>query len=145
MGYPLTSQICGAVNGGCYQWFQGGLVFSSAATAPQSVTRPYHQAWVAQGNENGWLGYPLTSQICGAVNGGCYQWYQGGLIFSSAATAPQAMSRPIHQAWVSQGNENGWMGYPTSATTPDGQGGTRQTFQAGTITISSTGAVTITR
>jgi uncharacterized protein with LGFP repeats len=66
-------------------------------------------------------------------------------VFSSAETAPQAMSRAIHQAWVSQGHENGWMGYPTSATTSDGQGGTRQTFQAGAITISAGGAVTITR
>ena len=145
LGYPLTNQICGgAPNGGCYQWFQGGLISSSNTTAPQAVTSAYHSTWGTQGFESGWLGYPLTNQICGgAPNGGCYQWFQGGLISSSNTTAPQAVTNAIHAAWGTVGYEGGRLGYPTGPVTTVSGGGTSQTFQGGTISIGPSGEATI--
>ncbi|SDK78239.1 Lyzozyme M1 (1,4-beta-N-acetylmuramidase), GH25 family, partial [Arthrobacter sp. ok362] len=35
-------------------------------------------AWAAVGGGDGKLGYPTSNEICGLVNGGCYQRFQGG-------------------------------------------------------------------
>ncbi|SEU00078.1 LGFP repeat-containing protein, partial [Geodermatophilus poikilotrophus] len=48
----------------------------------------------------------------------------------------------VRDAWAATGWENGRLGYPTG----DPQavaGGTRQTFQGGTVTVSATGQATV--
>jgi uncharacterized protein with LGFP repeats len=145
LGYPTTGKVCGQVNGGCYQMFQGGGINYSPATGAQlSLYGPIRNAWGANGFENGKLGYPTTGKICGQVNGGCYQMFQGGGINYSPATGAQLSTwGAIRNAWAATGFQDGRMGYPTSSGETCGlvRGGCYQMFQGGGIVWSpATGA-----
>jgi GH25 family lysozyme M1 (1,4-beta-N-acetylmuramidase) len=144
LGYPTSDEVCGLVNGGCYQAFQGGAVNWSASTGAQlSLFGPIRSAWGASGFENGPLGYPTTGKVCGLANGGCYQMFQGGAInWSQASGAQLSLWGPIRDAWAASGFENGPLGYPTTGKVCGlANGGCYQMFQGGSIVwSSSTGA-----
>ena len=142
MGYPTTPTVCGIKDGGCWQLFQGGVIMYSPATGTQPMRSVVHAAWVGQGYENGWMGYPTTPTNCVARDGGCWQLFQDGLVMYSPATGAQPMRSVVHRAWVAQGYENGWMGYPTSASQPTSAGGYTQTFQGGSLTVDAAGVPT---
>ncbi|MET4588373.1 uncharacterized protein with LGFP repeats, partial [Pseudarthrobacter sp. PvP022] len=36
--------------------------------------------WGSLGFENGKLGYPVSGEVCGQPDGGCFQRFQGGTI-----------------------------------------------------------------
>ena len=144
MGYPTTPTVCGVRDGGCWQAFQSGVVMYSPATGAKSMRPFVHQAWVAEGYENGWMGYPTSPSVCGIKDGGCWQLFQGGLVMYSPTTGAQTMRPSIHTAWVSQGYENGWLGFPTSGSQPSANGGYTQNFQGGTIAVDSAGNPTYT-
>lgn len=144
LGYPTTPSVCGIKDNGCWQLFQGGLIMYSPVVGANSMTPAFHTAWVAQGYENGWMGFPLTPTVCGSVNGGCWQAFQSGVIISSPPTGVRSMRPEVHTAWVSQGYEEGWLGYPTSDSQPGAGGGYTQTFQNGTIAVSAAGVATYT-
>ena len=139
MGYPATPTVCGIKDGGCWQLFQGGVIMYSPATGTQPMRSVIHNAWVTQGYENGWMGYPTTPSNCVSRDGGCWQLFQDGLIMYSPATGAQPMRSVIHRAWVTQGYENGWLGYPTSASQASPSGGYSQTFEGGTVTVDKNG------
>jgi uncharacterized protein with LGFP repeats len=143
LGGINTGVVCGIVNGGCWQAFRNGVIMYSPATGASAVRSDFHKAWVAQGNENGWMGYPTTPTICNIKDNGCWQAFQGGPIIYSPATGVQTMRSAVHAAWGTQGYENGWLGYPTSGSQASG-GGFTQSFQGGTVTVDANGAATYT-
>ncbi|MCF6510132.1 hypothetical protein E9549_22475, partial [Blastococcus sp. MG754426] len=51
----------------------------------------------------------------------------------TSTTGARLVRGAIRDAWAGQGWENGRLGYPTSDPQPV-TGGTRQTFQGGTVT-----------
>jgi uncharacterized protein with LGFP repeats len=138
LGAPQTTVMCSPSEGWCYQWYVNGLIMYTAATGAQPMSRAMHAAWVAQGNEKGWMGYPITTVICSPAEGWCYQWFQNGIIMQTAATGAQAMTRPIHAEWAAQGNGSGPLGYPTVSVTCVGDTCT-QGFQGGGMTINPAG------
>ncbi|GAA4060596.1 hypothetical protein GCM10023065_08310 [Microbacterium laevaniformans] len=142
MGYPATPTVCGIKNGGCWQLFQGGVIMYSPATGTQPMRAVIHDAWVSQGYENGWMGFPTTPTNCVSRDGGCWQLFESGLILYSPATGAQPMRSVIHQAWVSEGYENGWLGYPTAGSEATSNGGYTQTFQGGAIAVDQNGTAT---
>jgi uncharacterized protein with LGFP repeats len=133
LGTPMTNVLCSAAEGWCYQWFVNGLILWTSETGAQTMSRPMHQVWVAQGNEKGWMGYPMTSPICSPAEGWCYQWFQGGIIMQTDPTGAQPMTRAVHSVWAAQGNGSGPLGYPTSSAICTADVCT-QSFQGGGIT-----------
>ncbi|MFC7573753.1 reprolysin-like metallopeptidase [Klenkia terrae] len=168
LGYPTSGLICGLRGSGCGQVFQGGRVYSTAATGTHAVSGAIQDAWIAQGWETGPLGYPTgmpsarlpgahspspagalrlgrwhpvgdgailaawtatgghtgsfgfptSGLVCGLRNGGCGQVFQGGRIYTTAATGTHAVSGRIQDAWIAQGWETGPLGYPTGDARP---------------------------
>ncbi|MFC7573724.1 LGFP repeat-containing protein [Klenkia terrae] len=80
----MSGLICGLRDGGCGQVFQGGRVYSTAASGVHSVSGPIQDAWIAQGWETGTLGYPVSEPV--AVPGGTAQDFQGGRLTLDTTT-----------------------------------------------------------
>jgi hypothetical protein len=59
LGYPTTNEV--PLPNGAFTWFTGGAIYWSEATGPHSLTGPILDAWVAQGFEQGPLGYPTSN------------------------------------------------------------------------------------
>ena len=113
LGYPVSEYACGMAQGGCGQAFQAGRIYYTWSTGAHALTGDVQSAWIAQGFENGPLGYPTTDLICGMAAGGCGQVFQAGRIYTTAATGTHAVSGPIQDAWIAQGWETAALGYPT--------------------------------
>ncbi|WP_433874130.1 D-alanyl-D-alanine carboxypeptidase family protein [Sinomonas atrocyanea] len=144
LGYPVGGEVCGLRDGGCYQMFAGGgILWSPASGAYASTPGAIRQAWVAQGYENGRLGYPTSGESCGLRDAGCVQSFQGGALYWTAATGAQPMTPgAIRQAWAAMGAEGGVLGYPLGPEVCGMRdGGCGQVFQGGSVYWSpSTGA-----
>jgi uncharacterized protein with LGFP repeats len=134
LGYPTTDPVCGLRGGGCYQVFQGGSVYWTAATGAQVVRGAIRDRWAARGWERGWLGYPTTSEFCGLRGGGCGEHFQGGSVYWTPGTGAHSVPHAVRDRWAAAGWENGHLGYPTSEAYPV-TGGVAQRFQGGTLTI----------
>jgi uncharacterized protein with LGFP repeats len=134
LGYPITGEICGLRGGGCYQLFQGGSIYWSPATGAQRVIGGIRDTWARHGLENGGLGYPVTGETCGLRSGGCYQLFQGGSIYWSAAGGAHRVFGAIREIWARHGLENGGLGYPTTDEICGLRGGgCYQLFQGGAV------------
>lgn len=144
LGYPLGDVQCGLKDAGCYQLFQGGaIIWSSASGAHTSLYGAIRNRWGAESFENGVLGYPTSGTACGLKDGGCYQFFQKGVIVWSPATGAQtSLYGPIRDRWSLEGYENGSIGYPTGgATCGLPNDGCYQLFQNGAVIWSpATGA-----
>jgi uncharacterized protein with LGFP repeats len=134
LGYPSTDTTCGLKDGGCYQGFQGGSIYSSTSTGPRILTGAVLAGWNERGWETGRLGYPVSDTTCGIKAGGCYQAFQGGALYSTPATGTRALVGAIRNRWAAQGSENGALGYPTADEICGlVRGGCYQVFQGGGI------------
>ncbi len=148
LGYPSSPKYCGLTNNGCFQMFaKGALMHSPSSGAHPSLNGPIRDLWQREGFENGRLGYPVSSVLCGLRNSGCFQNYVGGSVMWSPATGAHTLPfGPIRDAWVGSGFENGSVGYPTSAQICGlRNGGCFQNFEKGTVMWSpQTGAQSLT-
>jgi uncharacterized protein with LGFP repeats len=134
LGGPVSGLVCGLRGGGCFQHFEGGSIYWSAATGARVVTAPVRDRWAALGWEAGRLGYPVGDTRCGLTGGGCYQPFQGGALYSTAATGTRMVVGAIRTRWAAQGWETGALGYPTSDEICGLRGGgCFQTFQGGSV------------
>jgi uncharacterized protein with LGFP repeats len=84
LGYPTSGLVCGLKDGGCGQAFQNGRIYRTAGTGAHPLSGPIQNAWIAQGWENGSLGYPTSDAY--AVPGGTAQDFQGGKLIYQDAT-----------------------------------------------------------
>jgi uncharacterized protein with LGFP repeats len=146
LGWPTSDVICGIVDSGCFQKFQGGSVYDSASTAAQSVRGELYKGWARLRWETGVLGYPTGEETCGLVNGGCGQSFQGGSLYWSTATGAHFVRKTIRLAWRKAGAEAGALGYPrTDEMCGIAGGGCFQKFQGGSIYwTATTGAHPVT-
>lgn len=127
LGAPTSPMICGLVSGGCYQPFQFGTVYSSAAGV-WPVRGGVADEWSTTGKEWGGVGYPASAEI--SIAGGVYQQFQNGRIYWSPATGAHFVPTASVAAYASFS----WLGFPVG----DQQcglvgGGCYQPFQAGTL------------
>jgi uncharacterized protein with LGFP repeats len=137
LGYPVTDTECVLVAGGCFQHFQGGTVMSSPATGAWVVSGALRDGWFARGSEGGVLGYPTASAVCGLRNGGCFQRFAGGALYSSPASGTRSVTGPVGDGWARQGWETGLLGYPVTDTVCGlRDGGCYQHFQGGSVYLS---------
>lgn len=137
LGFPVTAEVGGLMNGGVYQRFEGGQIHWSGATGAHWTKNnsSIQRLWASTGWERGFLGYPLSGENGGLRDGGVWQSFQGGRIHWSASTGSHWTKNgsAIQRAWSEQGWENGRLGYPTSSERTTAAG-VEQDFQGGTIT-----------
>ncbi|WP_460744847.1 family 16 glycosylhydrolase, partial [Mariniluteicoccus endophyticus] len=143
-GYPVTDEICGLRDGGCVQRFQhaNGHIYWSPATGAHFTRGLIQDRYGAMGWENSTIGYPVTDEICGIRDGGCYQRFQreSGHLYWSPASGSWGVQGAICAYWGSAGWENGRLGYPTGPERCANRPGALecdQSFQRGRITWSS--------
>ncbi|GAB3699772.1 ExeM/NucH family extracellular endonuclease [Mariniluteicoccus flavus] len=133
LGYPTSDEFCGLRDGGCAQRFQGGLIHWSPATGAHTVWGAIESRYAALGWETSRLGYPVSNEMCGLRDGGCWQAFQGGAIYWSPATGAWPVWGSIRAEWGVTGWENGRFGYPTGVeicnTAPGGALECRQGFE----------------
>jgi uncharacterized protein with LGFP repeats len=146
LGYPTSDQNGGLRAGGSYQDFQGGSIYTSPGTGTHAVPTVFHRSWGRAGWENGVLGYPVTEVQSGLRDGGSYQDYTGGAIYSTPSTGTHYVTGAYHQAWGRTKWENGVLGYPTTDLNALGGGGSYQDYVGGSIYSSpSTGTHSVTK
>lgn len=138
LGYPTSDPVGGLKNGGQYQNFQGGEIYWSPSTGAHYVTSAFTPTWASATWEQGVLGYPTSDPVGGSPNGGSYQNFQGGAIYSSPTAGTHYVTGPFMAAWAPSGWERGALGYPT-ANPVAGSSGTTQTFERGQIGQASGG------
>jgi uncharacterized protein with LGFP repeats/L,D-peptidoglycan transpeptidase YkuD (ErfK/YbiS/YcfS/YnhG family) len=136
LGYPVSDESCDLPGSGCEQQYQGGTIYWSPKTGAHTTNGAIKGRFDGQGGVKGYLGYPVEDEVCNQRNGGCYQWFQGGLIFWSPATGAQ----PVHGGMKSKYEAMGWhqsyLGYPSMPETCDA-GECVQAFQGGYLTWSA--------
>jgi uncharacterized protein with LGFP repeats len=134
LGYPTDDLVCGLRNGGCFQPFQGGLVYQASAAGTHATWGAVLSRFASWGYEAGPLGYPTADPGCGLPGGGCFQLFQGGSIYWSAVTGAQVVRGALRDRWGALGWERGVLGYPTTSEAcglPGG--GCFQQFQGGSL------------
>lgn len=139
LGYPTSSANCGLTDSGCIQSFEKGSVVYSNSTPVQAVgAGAMLDAWKLSGMETGSLGYPVSAQICGLKDGGCFQMFaKGALMYSPATGAQPSINGPIRDLWQQGGFESGRLGYPASSVLCGlRNSGCFQNYQGGTIMVS---------
>jgi uncharacterized protein with LGFP repeats len=134
LGYPVTSTVCGLVDSGCVQHFQGGSLYSTGTATARFVTGAIRDRYVAARAESGTLGYPTTDEFCGLRGGGCAQHFQRGSIYWSPVTGARLVTGAVRDRWAATGWELGRLGYPVSDTICGlADSGCYQLFQGGSL------------
>ncbi len=133
MGAPVSMEVCGQRNNGCYQTFKKGTIYWSPKTGAQTVWGGILSRYTANGGTSNYIGYPTSRESCRLINNGCYQNFERGLIMWSSATGAYAVqSGAIRNHYGSTGTANGFLGYPNSNEACD-KLGCSQRFQGGTV------------
>lgn len=123
-------------NGGKFQTFQNNAsIYWNANVAggfAKLVGGLIRDRWGQVNWENGFLGYPTTSEGTLSNQNGRFNHFQGGSIYYTAATGAQIVAGAIRDTWAAAGWENSSYGYPVSEEYPL-NGGYQQEFQNGLI------------
>jgi uncharacterized protein with LGFP repeats len=139
LGYPTGEQQCGLPDSGCTQTFLTGAVYTSASQPIRFVSGAVATKYLATKAHAGALGFPKSNTVCGLRDGGCFQEFERGAIYSSAAGgARTVLNGVIRQAWASQRWEQGPLGYPASDQ-KCGSTGCSQLFTGGAVYRTTTG------
>ena len=69
--------------------------------------------WRASGGDSGFLGSATMNEKCGLPQSGCYQRFEGGLIYWTSTTGARVISGGIYARWKTIGYETSTLGYPT--------------------------------
>jgi uncharacterized protein with LGFP repeats len=135
-------------------YFMGGsqpgsmLYFWSRSRQATANWGPIRAKYLALGAERGPLGWPAAVLIIGLRNGGSFQQFTRGWIYSTPQFGTWVITEPIFDVWAKQNWERGPLGYPVSDYIPDpgnNNGGTIKTqtgasgmqkFEHGIITLS---------
>ena len=139
LGKPVNLGDCGIPGNGCYQNFQYGHIYWSAASGAWDISGGVGDKWIELGAERSYLGYPTNAEVRALKNGGAYQQYQVGRIYWSAASGAWDISGGVGDKWIELGAENSIFGYPTSSEIRGlKDGGAYQKFQIGRVYWSAT-------
>ncbi|MFI7482987.1 D-alanyl-D-alanine carboxypeptidase family protein [Kocuria sp. M1R5S2] len=132
LGAALGPERCGLPRDGCFRKFERGHIHWSPRTGARPTWGAVRAAWAAQGWERGPLGYPVSREVCGLRDAGCWQAFEGGVMLWSRASGAHPTTGGIRAAWLRHGAERGALGYPTSGESCSGST-CRQSFQRGSI------------
>jgi uncharacterized protein with LGFP repeats len=130
LGYPASGEEP-ARAGGVFQEFEGGTTFWTPATGAQAVSGDVEGFYAGQGWEWGFLGYPTSPERSLARGDGAYQFFQGGSVYTSAASGTHSVSGAFRGLYDTVRWEQGFLGYPTSQESRIRDGGAYQKYQGG--------------
>lgn len=134
LGYPTADQMKTPGKEGLVQGFEIGAMYWSPQTGTNAVQGLIMEKYAATGYENGWLGFPMTSENVIKEGGRFNRFQNGNIYWSPASGAWTVKNGPVFEAWASAGYENGRLGYPITDQF-EIPGGVQQNFQHGVITI----------
>lgn len=122
---PKSKELTNPDGVGKRSEFVNGFIYWHPRTGAHSVSIPVSRVWQRHGWENGFLGYPTTSDIS-LGNQWYAQHFEGGHVYThNALPATQAsIQGAIYDKWQSMGGHTSALGFPISdeLTTPDGIG-----------------------
>ncbi|WP_052030658.1 alpha/beta hydrolase-fold protein [Rhodococcus triatomae] len=135
LGYPVGDEINTPSKDGAVQGFEIGAIYWSPTTGANGVQGLIMGKYGEMGYENSWLGFPRSSERGPIRDNGRFNEFEGGNIYWSPASGAWSIKHgAIFEEWGRQGYEGGRLGYPISDEYAF-EGGVRQNFQFGTITV----------
>ncbi|NEK96066.1 hypothetical protein GCU67_18125, partial [Modestobacter muralis] len=136
LGWPVGDTVTGLAGGGSFQDFQRGAVYWSPATGARVVPDgAVRDRWAALGWEQSALGYPVGDAVGGLANGGSFQDFERGSLYSSPGTGAQVVLKgAVRDRWGVLGWERSALGYPVrDVVTGLAGGGSFQDFERGSV------------
>ncbi|WP_084767303.1 LGFP repeat-containing protein [Leucobacter komagatae] len=129
LGFPRATenQIPG---GGVVQQFQGGTIYWSHATGAYHVRGAIRTAYVASGETNGPLRFPIGRER--SLAGGAMQEFQSGTIYWKHATGGVPVRGAVRSALLTSGGVD-VLGYPMRGEVSAPSGGVQQEFEFATV------------
>ena len=115
MGPAQIEEQCWLRDGGCFQRFDRGHIYWQRHTGAHFVRGEIFKEWGRLGWEAGRMGYPTGPEACVLKDGGCFQSYEGGLIYWTVGTGAHPVIGKIGEHYASTGWERGRFGYPVEA------------------------------
>ena len=144
LGLPssaATTYTAGGVTGSL-QYFQRGMVLSSASTGTYAVLDgAMRTAWGNRGGSGGTLGWPIGDQE--SASGGVRQLFQRGMLVVPSSGAAVVLSAAVGTYWSTASNSS-LLGAPIGTATnvtAGGLTGSYQNFDRGMVLVRSTGEV----
>jgi uncharacterized protein with LGFP repeats len=129
LGYPAGDEQCYPGSTTCWEPFGGGSVWWSPTTGAHMVRGAIGATWTA----DGWpVGLPFQDEQCTGPGGGCYQWFENGVYWWSAAAGTHYVKGGIKATYERLGWAWGGLGYPLTDEYVVSTG-YRQDFQGGSI------------
>lgn len=142
LGLPTTDEHAGPVAGSRMTNFQRSEVYWSRSTGAHSVYGAIRGWYNGHGGAAA-LGLPTGNEQATAGGDGREQSFTGGIVYWSRATGAHFVAGDMLRAYVEYGGTASALGLATSEARPT-QGGERQDFQGGWISIdSATGQATV--
>lgn len=125
LSLPRSAELTNPDGVGKRTEFLNGFIYWHPDTGAHTVSHPVFKVWARHGWEQGFLGYPTTSDIAQG-NGWYKQHFQGGYVYTHNALPPvqASIQGAIYDKWQSLGAQNSSLGFPISdeLPTPDGIG-----------------------
>lgn len=125
LSLPRSGELTNPDGVGKRTEFLNGFIYWHPDTGAHTVSLPASKVWARHGWEQGFLGYPTTSDIAQG-NGWYKQHFQGGYVYTHNALPPvqASIQGAIYDKWQSLGAQNSSLGFPISdeLPTPDGVG-----------------------
>jgi hypothetical protein len=135
LGAPTTQEMVLPDLFGRANHFEDGSIYWHPRTGAHAVRGATRDLWRRLGWELSPLGYPITDEIATTTGEGHKALFEGGGIYTSAATGTHAVYGDIFTRWSSLGAEASELGLPTSDELPAGPLGLdrRSEFEHGSI------------
>jgi uncharacterized protein with LGFP repeats len=140
LGEPLKPIVCGLGGGGCFQDYQGGVIYWSPGTGGWALSGDVRAVWNALDYERG-FGYPVAAQVCGLPQWGCFQDFERGVIYTSVHGS-FGLSGAVRTMWASLDYERG-LGYPIGPQRCLAGGACYQDFEKAVVYTSALGTYVI--
>lgn len=122
---PITDELTNPDGVGKRSRFINGYIYYHPRTGAHTVSLPVDMVWSRHNREQGFLGYPKTSDVS-LGNSWYQQTFEGGYVYTHNALPPTQASikGSIYDKWQSMGAQKSALGFPISdeLVAPDGVG-----------------------
>ncbi|HTR70056.1 MAG TPA: choice-of-anchor D domain-containing protein [Mycobacteriales bacterium] len=121
------------VGGGYERLFAHGEMFWSTKGGIRALTRPILTKYLALGGPSAAIGYPSSNVVALSPKGHRVRFVSGWSIYSSKRSGAWSVHGRTGTKWIKLGAQHSSLGFPTSDPKAIA-GGTKQTFEHGSIT-----------
>jgi uncharacterized protein with LGFP repeats len=111
LGYPTSNRLS-RDDGRWVQWFTGGAMADTTASATAYATGQICARWRELGEVGGILGCPVADPRRGTDDRGTGQVFERGQLWSLDGDTPHPITDALLDRWLADGAEVGRWGYP---------------------------------